>query len=365
LSSAVGRYELREQHLLCYTYGSYLKKVEESKIGGNALKTALTRRHNRDEYINKTETILGVLTSHVHEANFLKSYKSKETFGDTDIVYSTESDLPISVSDVQRIFRPTEIVKNGSVISFDYEELQVDLIFSSKAEYNYAISYGNFNDLGNLIGKLAHQLGLKHGHRGLTLPIRDRDNIVGEVILTLRHRTTLEFLGLDADRFDAGFDTLEDIFKFVRSSKYFNPESYKLENLNNIAKMRDKKRTTYGAFLGYNEANPVRTPYVKSADKSVHLPHIFDYFGDVALEKYKSITKELAATRYIKTRFNGDMVSKLTGYTGKGLGQFMQHLKKNEFLLQPHSIPLLSDSKIEEIVMKNAKQFDEVLGSGV
>jgi hypothetical protein len=55
----------------------------------------------------------------------------------------------------------------------------------------------------------------------------------------------------------------------------------------------------------------------------------------------------------------------LTGYTGKGLGQFMQHLKKNEFLLQPHSIPLLSDSKIEEIVMKNAKQFDEVLGSSV
>jgi hypothetical protein len=337
-------------------------------MGGNALTEGLTRRHNQAEFFDKVWCVIERMqyANGIHRSQLIESYRSKESFGDADILYSTINDRPISIGDVKDLFpQSKEISKNGSVISFEYDELQVDFIHVLSSEFDYANYYYKFNDLGNLCGKLAHQLGLKHGHRGLTLPIRDGDNIVGEVLLTLRHRTTLEFLGLDADRFDAGFDTLEDIFEFVRTSKYFSPESYKLENLNTIAKMRDKKRPTYREFLAYNEANPIDNPYVKSADKSVHLPHIFDYFGDVALEKYKSVTKELAATRYIKTRFNGDIVSKLTGYTGKGLGQFMQHLKKNEFLLQPHSIPLLSDSKIEEIVMKNAKQFDEVLGSSV
>jgi hypothetical protein len=337
-------------------------------MGGNALTEGLPRRHNQAEFFDKVWDVIDntIIAEDCLKVQLIESYKTKESFGDADILYSTVDDRPFSVDDVKSLFpQSKEISRNSSVISFEYDELQVDLIHVNKSEFDYANCYYKFNDLGNLIGKLAHQLGLKHGHRGLTLPIRDGDNVVGDVVLTLRHRTTLEFLGLDADRFDAGFDTLEDIFGFVRTSKYFNPESYKLENLNTIGKMRDKKRTTYREFLGYNEANPVSNPYVKSADKSVHLPHIFDYFGDVALEKYKSVTKELAATRYIKTRFNGDIVSKLTGYTGKGLGQFMQHLKKNEFLLQPHSIPLLLDSKIEEIVMKNAKQFDEVLGSSV
>jgi hypothetical protein len=333
-------------------------------MGGNALTEGLTRRHNASEYFDK----IGQVINHMQYANgilrsqLIESYRSKASFGDADILYSTYDNKPFSTDAVRKIFPESkEISRNSSVISFEYDELQVDIIHVNKSEFDYALSYFSYNDLGNIIGKLAHQLGLKHGHRGLTMPIRDGDNIVGEVVLTLRHRTTLEFLGLDADRFDAGFDTLEDIFEFVRTSKYFSPESYKLENLNTIAKMRDKKRTTYREFLAYNEANPVINPYVKSKDKTVHLQHIFDYFGFVALEKYQSVTKDLAATRYIKTRFNGDIVSKLTGYTGKGLGQFMQYLKKNEFLLQPHSIPLLDDAKIADIVMKNAKQFDEVL----
>lgn len=333
-------------------------------MGGNALQEGLTRRHDKDEYFQKSLEVLTKLQTfyHVPRARLIGSYNTKETFGDADILYSRPDDKPLSVEDVRGAFPDSkEIVRNTSVISFEYKELQVDLIHSPIMEFDYALSYFNFCDLGNLIGKLAHQLGLKHGHRGLYLPVRDGVNIIGEVLLTRDHDVTLKFLDLDVDVFNKGFDTLEDIFKFVRKSKYFSPESYKLENLNTIAKMRDKKRTTYRAFLGYNEANPVTNPYVKAHNKMVHLEHIFDYFGKGALEEYTKVTQELAFTRYIKTRFNGDIVSKLTGYTGKGLGQFMQHLRKNEFLLNTHSIPLLDDFMIADIVMKNAKQFDIIL----
>ena len=333
-------------------------------MGGNALQEGLTRRHNKDEYFQKSLEVLTKLQTfyHVPRARLIASYNTKETFGDADILYSRPDDKPLSYDDVKSLFPDSkEIVRNSSVISFEYKELQVDLIHSPIHEFDYALSYFGMNDVGNLIGKLAHQLGLKHGHRGLYLPIRDGVNIVGEVLLTRDHDVALKFLDLDVGVFNKGFDTLEDIFKFVRKSKYFSPESYKLENLNTIGRMRDKKRVTYRAFLEYNEANPVANPYVKVENKLVHLKHIFDYFGDEALDDYTKVTQELAAIRYIKTRFNGDIVSKLTGYTGKGLGQFMQHLKAKEFLLNRHTLPLLDDFQIADIVMKNAKIFDEVL----
>ena len=333
-------------------------------MGGNALTEGLTRRHDKSEYFNKSLDVINrmIRISGISRVRLIESYRSKETFGDSDILYSTLWDTPYDVETIKEVFPESkEISRNTSVISLEYDELQVDLIHVKMCEFNYALDYFAYNDSGNLCGKLAHQLGLKHGHRGLTLPIRDGDNIVGEVILTQEHSTALRLLDLNPDTFDAGFETLEDIFKFVRRSKYFSPESYKLENLNTIGKMRDKKRATYRAFLEYNEANPIDNPYIKSKDKLVHLEYIFDYFGPAVREEYAKVTQELAATRYIKTRFNGDIVAKLTGYTGKGLGQFMQYLRKNEFLLQPHSIPLLDDAKIAEIVMKNAKQFNEVL----
>ena len=333
-------------------------------MGGNALTEGLTRRHNKSEFFIKSLEVIDrmIRSKGVSRVRLIESYRSKETFGDSDILYSTITDKPYSVEYIREIFPESkEISRNTSVISLEYDELQVDLIHVKMCEFNYALDYFAYNDSGNLCGKIAHQLGLKHGHRGLTLPIRDGDNIVGEVMLTQEHSTALQFLDLNPDAFDCGFDTLEDIFKFVRSSKYFSPESYKLENLNTIGKMRDKKRTTYRSFLEYNEANPVANPYVKSKDKLVQLEHIFNYFGPDALEEYTRVTQELAAIRYIKTRFNGDIVSKISGYTGKGLGQFMQYLKKNEFLLQPHSIPLLDDAKIAEIVMKNSTKFNEVL----
>jgi hypothetical protein len=212
------------------------------------------------------------------------------------------------------------------------------------------------------VGKLAHQLGLKHGHRGLFLPVRDGNQGLGEVCLTRDHNQTLKFLDLNQHTFGVGFDTLEDIFKFIRESRYFNPENYKLENLNTIAKIRDRKRSTYNTFLKYNVENPHPLPYQRKPNKFDYLEEIFDFFGGDALKQYASITQELAAQRYLKTKFNGDIVSEITGYTGKGLGQFMQHLKNSEFVLNKHTIPLMSDDQIKKIVIGQAENFNKVLG---
>jgi len=321
-------------------------------MGGNALKNTTTRRMSVDEYDERSSEILDRMKhfGYFNSIEIIRSYHTKDSFGDCDILYSTFDDRPLAVEDVEGLFDTNEIVRNTSVISFDYREMQVDFIHIARYEFDYATNYFAFNDCGNFVGRLAHQFGLKHGHNGLYLPLRDGDNTFGEICLSLDHNVTLEFLELDVSKFNAGFETLEDVFRFVRESPFFSPEFYKMENLNTIARMRDRKRSSYNTFLKFNEENPVSNAWVNphSKEKFRYLERIFREFPEAKLE-YIEKTHALAAQRYAKSRFNGDIVGFITGLEGKELGKFMQHLR-GVFLLQQHALPLLSDTQIHNII---------------
>ena len=129
-------------------------------MGGNALKNTKTRRYNKDEYLSVANYVVtNLLTNELTIVDVapIESYREKETFGDLDVLYSTIDDLCITIDQIKKLFSPNQIVKNGDVISFDYKELQVDLILSKKDVYEYAFNYFLGSDLGNLIGKLFHK----------------------------------------------------------------------------------------------------------------------------------------------------------------------------------------------------------------
>jgi hypothetical protein len=265
-----------------------------------------------------------------------------------DIVYSTYTDEPLDTSDILKAFPGTgEITRNGSILSFEYNELQVDLIHSTGVCYGYALDYFSWNDLGNLIGRIAHKFGLKHGHRGLLLPVRDGDNLVSEIVLTTNYSRTLTFLGFDVIDFYKGFNTLNEIFQYVATSENFNPEFYKLENLNTIARTRDRKRVSYNSFLKFIDAlDSVKYPE-PSPDKSQYLVKIFQAFP-AARQQFDDIIKSLMIKKLVKQRFNGCLISEYTALTGKELGMFMRSIKNN---------PMFSDSFIlcmsDETIRKN------------
>lgn len=325
-------------------------------MGGNALKNTYTRRHNKEEYEQKTHDIITkfFLLNNVCRIESIDAYKQKETFGDSDILYCTFDDKSIGVDTIKRMFSPTEIIRNGSVISFDYKELQVDLIHVKCDDFDYAKKYFDFNDIGNLIGKLAHQLGLKHGHTGLYLPLRDGDNKFDSICLTKQHDETLELLGLSVDRYYDGFDTLTDIFDFIASSHYYNPDIYLLENNNTISKVRDRKRETYRKFLEYGQTY-TGNKYQKVADKTDFLELIFTRFPD-AYQKYSESMAKLALRQAVKNKFNGKLVAELTGLTDKNLGEFMAYIR-DDFNFRPENIYYFSDAKIRYNVRKMYAEF--------
>lgn len=329
-------------------------------MGGRALKNTSTRRYLATEYFDLIPQIFKCLNSitKIDRMDVIPAYRTKESFGDMDVVYSTWDDLPLCVEDIKSCFNVNEIVRNGSVISFDFKELQIDVIHLHQESYDYGISYFSWNDCGNIVGKCAHRLGLKHGHNGLFLPLRYDDNVFAEICVTTNHHETLRFLGLDPIVFTEGFDTLEQMFEFVIKSPYYHPDQYLLENLNTVAKIRDRKRDTYRKFLEYGKTIDTTklTSYEHRSDKSDFMPLIFKTFPDSKI-RFDHEMKCVSLRTLAKTKFNGDIVSELTELKERQLGMFMSHLKSVDVLNDPHQIVYLSVEHIKKLIMKAFESY--------
>jgi hypothetical protein len=262
------------------------------------------------------------------------AYRSKSDFGDLDLLVESKNYDPLKAA---AALGAVEVVRNGPVTSVglkvrpEVEQLegnlfQVDLMKTSPESFDYAAGYFAYNDLGNLCGRVAKQLGLTHGHEGLLLPMREGDYLFTTLTVTTDFDSALAFLGYDPKRFREGFETLEDVFLYAASSPFFNKAVYQLEARNHTARVRDRKRKTYMEFLQWLETRNDLPAYEYPKDRKEWLPKVFEAFPAVQPEYEKALAK-LEQTRQVKARFNGAMVAKLTGKQGKDLGQVMARFK--------------------------------------
>lgn len=259
----------------------------------------------------------------------LQAYKNKQDFGDLDILVDSEA-LPSNWVDIiQQVFKPREMVKNSNVLSFEYRQLQVDLIVTDPSEMMTSYCYFAFNDLGNLLGRVAHSLGLKLGHDGLSYNWRVDTYQFRNVILLTDWKDILPVLGYSYERYAEGFDTIEDIFKFVVSSPFFHKDIYLLNNRNHTSRVRDAKRKTYMDFLKWIEDDMnVPSPWncCRFEDKKDWLPYLFAEIQGFR-DTYNKVQAEWNFEVEYKKRFNGGLVKQWTGLEGKELGKFMQMMQ--------------------------------------
>ena len=269
----------------------------------------------------------------------IESYRNKLDHGDADILISADGYDPFQAA---AALDAVEVVRNGPVTSIgvivrpevphrEGNVFQVDLIKSSPEEFDYSSKYFRASDLGNLVGRIAHAGFTAHKHNGLYFYFRDPeapDYLVKEILLTLDHDKALGYLGYDAARFNEGFDTLEDIFVYTASSKFFNRDIYLLENRNATSRVRDKKRPSYMGFLEWCESHPDLPAFVYPKDKTAWLPRIIEHFPHFKAE-YDQALADLAELRVVKSKFNGEKVSAWTGLQGKELGGLMKRFKES------------------------------------
>lgn len=292
-------------------------------MGGRALKNTFTRRYERKEFDLISKELIDTLETHFKEVSMPLFYSAKESFGDADIIVNTTDFNKPMREFIEDEFGPNEIFHNGNCWSFDYKELQVDLITVSDETFDTNYHYLGYNDLGNFIGRIAHGLGLKYGQEGLWYEHYFKGQNIGKIEISKDYRKIFDFFELSYDKWLEGFETLENVFDYVSESKYFDYEMFQLSNLNKINRERNLKRVSYMSFLEYIEKNHKDKKF-EFPSKEESLTIIKNLFPESKVElNVRKLEYEYCKKEFIKAKFNGGDVKKIFGLEGKELGAAM------------------------------------------
>lgn len=303
-------------------------------MGGLALKNAITRRYQRDEFEVISKELMDTLKKDFKRFVMPLFYSNKQSFGDADIIVSTEGFDTDIRGYITNTFHPEEIFHNGNCWSFDYKELQVDLITVSAEDFDTNEMYLSYNDLGNFIGRIAQGFGLKYGQEGLWYEHYYKGMNIGQIPISKDYPTIFKFLGLSYERWEKGFAELEDIFEYIATSPYFNWEMFQLSRLNKINRERNIKRKSYMSFLEWMDKNVAddnhKFEFIKMSldDRSAYVDTIDESFPEANLvTEIRRLEYEECKKLYIKAKFNGGDVMRKYGLEGKTLGDAMTGFK--------------------------------------
>jgi hypothetical protein len=335
-------------------------------MGGNALKLQ-TVRLEKKYYEHVAAGTSDVLKQAFPDAKVavIPAYEEKESFGDLDILISG---IPMDKlrEFVEKALVSPEYHQNGNVLSFGLEItallmkraiFQIDFITVPDEDFDFALKYFAYNDLGNLIGQTAHGVGLKFGHDGLWYKYIVDTQLVKEICITKDFAVALHLLGYSMFEYNAGFRNLEDIFVFTCKSKFFTTWNYQLENRNAVGRVRDKKRKTYMDFLEWmkdknlpSERMPRDHGFLIAAKER----------PDVAME-FIHATFDYFRVEKVKKKFNGEFVGLWTGLQGKELGGFMADYRGNDREAFLKRIESMTSEQVEAHVKRVFEEWEKQL----
>jgi len=304
-------------------------------MGGKALKNTKTERKTTQQFYDiqsrlfpKLNELLGL------ELYVLKFYHSKPDHGDMDILVKIPNNFNINIFDeIKNNIQPNQIVTNDGTVTFDFEEFQIDLIPVQENIWESTKIWMDYDPCGNLCGKITHRFGLKFGPEGLVYQYRNSGKFGKNITITNDFDRIMNFLGLDPNVKHKGFDTLEEIYKWIISSKYYNTELFLLDNLTQSDRKRNKKRPTFNNFLEYVKNIPYTSEgYHFEKNKTKYLDFIDSSFPEVHfLEQINELNEKYEEKLKLKTKFNGDLLMEWSGLSsGKKLGQIMESFKKTK-----------------------------------
>jgi len=299
-------------------------------MGGKAmaLHGVQTERKSTEDHLRIQSELVPVIAEMFKtEVKTVLFYRTKDSHGDLDLLVLNNGNLGNINNKLKERFGVMN--NNGGVcFSFAYDNYQVDVIPISKESW-MCTDFFNYDPSGNLCGKIAHKFGAKFGNNGLEYPFRNfSGRLSKDLVITKDHRKALEFLGFDYERYAQGFDTVEEIFEWVISSKYFNLEIFQIEALGHKDRLRQRKRDTYNKFLEYIAAKNLTNPWVFEKDKSVYLDKIEEAFPESKLkEKLAKLKEEDDLNKLSSEKFNGSLVMEWTGLQGKELGNCLSDFR--------------------------------------
>ena len=174
------------------------------------------------------------------------------------------------------------------------------------------------------------QYALKYGQEGLFMNLYNKRGKLGSIMVSKDYPKIFKFLGLSYEKYEQGFNTLEEIFEYIAESPYFNWKRYQFSELNKINRDRNKKRASYTAFLEWIDLHVADENHEHkfAEDKSTYFIMINDAFPEADIVTQVRRLEYLECRKlYVQSKFNGGDVMRMYGLEGKKLGDALSGFK--------------------------------------
>lgn len=300
-------------------------------MGGLAFKKIgiESKRIGAEDYIAFDIVNRIILERFFNKIHTIQAYHQKEDFGDSDILVAgpkIQLTPEVMLRQIPDALKAESVIQNSSIYSYLINGFQLDLILANRNEFDSSKFYYDYDPSGNLAGKIAHRFGLRFGHDGLSYILRDKDNTykLGKVPISSDPERICNFLGFNYEVRRKGFDAQEEIFDWIINSRHFDARIFSFENMNHIARTRDRKRKSYQQFLEYIQPHKDKI-YDWPLHKEDNLPLIAAAFPEANLiETIAELKEKRAKVCELAKKFNGELVmSWCPGLAGKQLGNVL------------------------------------------
>jgi hypothetical protein len=331
-------------------------------MGGNLFKLG---RLPRQQYLLLEQELRNYLDHRFGDLYRIpRYYRSKPDFGDVDIVLSDaalQTDWPALRHDIVHELGIVQYAAKPNLLSTVFHDFQVDFFLVPAVELDSTWHFLCYNDLGNLLGTIYRRFNLKYGKDGLFYVFRrPSGNYRRDLLLSRDWRSILSFLDLKYERWDEGFETLEEMFAWVISCKYFTVRPFLERSARTAARVQE--RTTIQRFLAYLEENQITKAYPFVEDRADYLPAIAAYFREAdlpgAIERERVLEER---DRQVRARFSGKLVMELfPELQGEQLGQFIRQFKAQDGDFDAAMLAMTQEEIVEAIRRFRSQQIDEL-----
>lgn len=127
--------------------------------------------------------------------------------------------------------------------------IQLDLHHcTSSSSFTWSLFHQSHGDLWNILGATIRHLGLTPSDTGLYIRIpviEARNRNAARVLLTTSPSETLRFLGLDEKKYTRKFGSVEELFEYAASCRFFDPGRFDPKRWDGERDLRsnDRRRT--------------------------------------------------------------------------------------------------------------------------
>jgi hypothetical protein len=302
-------------------------------MGGNALKEFGVKRVDRKTYERIRDYVLTKLPEITSKAAVPYFLDDKDDFGDVDVLAILQPEASATLKQwLETTFAPRAIIHNGNVWSFNVEDLQIDLITTSEANYEIYFTFLCWGDLSMTMGRVSRLWDLKYGIEGLEFPMRDPEtnHVMHTIPISKNPRKIFEFMGYSFDRWLEGFTNAVTLREYLFSSPRIHKGFLDARSSNTKHYKRDFSRKMYSEWFAWFQANldkfpeEAALPMPKTTDEK--LTYVENVFPESNLRaEYNRLQKEMTDNILARDKFSGrHMMSLFPDVTGRKFGALME-----------------------------------------